>query len=434
MRCVIHRVLFACGLRGGPVPRRVQPLGTYGKITTERTSDAYLARTRYRDFNGRYHRLQAAGPTKSAAVDDLKSRIASFAEEAPDGDLTKRSKLTDAAEVWLDEIVLRGKLSQQSIDAYREAVDRFILPALGELRIGELTVGRLDRFCKALAKRSPSRARQARTVLSQIFALLVRHDVLATNPVAGTSPIPQTRSQVRALSVEELAHVRSLIATWRTGPDVHGPKPDGQIPLIFDVILGTSARIGEAVALRVCDVDLESTPATVTISGTLVKSKDQGRIRQNHPKHSKRWRVVSIPAFTADAIRQRLEVVGTDDPGQPIFCTKHGTWLAPGNVRRAWRDIRSDLGNELPRRSRPVRRHAAHVPQDRRDHPRPCRERRHRHGGRTPRTQLDGRHRGALRAADQAGQPRYRRDPRTTRSGVRKTDQWRRMTEATSRG
>ena len=42
-----------------------------------------------------------------------------------------------------------------------------------------------------------------------------------------------------------------------------GPKPDGQLALIFDVILGTGARIGEALAIRVCDVDL-SAPTGLT--------------------------------------------------------------------------------------------------------------------------------------------------------------------------
>lgn len=330
------------------MPRPVQPLGTFGTITAQKKGGVYYARARYRGFDGVYRRLQASATTRQTAIDELKVKIANFVEDDPAGDLTSRSRLREAAELWLEDIVFRDKLTQQSIDGYREAVERFILPVLGDFQIRELTVGRLDRFLKSLAQRSPARARQTRTVLSQIFGLLVRHDAVATNPVAGTSPVPLTRSKVRALSIEELALVRRLIASWRTGPNVHGPKPDGQLPLIFDVILGTSARIGEAVALRVCDVDLDVRPATVTVSGTLVRRKGGGPVRQNHPKHSKRWRIVSVPGFTAEAIRQRLDVVGDSDPEQPIFCTKHGTWLSPANVRRIWRDIRNDLDGELP--------------------------------------------------------------------------------------
>ena len=71
-----------------------------------------------------------------------------------------------------------------------------------------------------------------------------------------------------------------------------GPKPDGQLALIFDVILGTGARIGEALAIRVCDADLSA--PTVTISGTIVPHRGVGLVRQDHPKHTKHWRTVTV--------------------------------------------------------------------------------------------------------------------------------------------
>ncbi|MGH8827631.1 MAG: hypothetical protein ACRDVZ_08565 [Jiangellaceae bacterium] len=34
-----------------------------------------------------------------------------------------------------------------------------------------------------------------------------------------------------------------------------GPPPDGQLPQVIEVTLGTSGRIGEVLAIRKCDVD-----------------------------------------------------------------------------------------------------------------------------------------------------------------------------------
>ncbi|MCW2752180.1 MAG: hypothetical protein JWR83_3290 [Aeromicrobium sp.] len=329
--------------------RPVQPLGTFGAIKVKKSGSAYAATTRFRDFDGDYSKVQASGGSRTAAVNALKAKIATrLADQNGGEDLTRQSKLAEAAQLWLEEINGQDRLAQQTIDIYTETVNDVVLPALGSMRLSELTVGTLDRYFKKLAKDHPSRARRSRVVLSQIFALAVRHDALPINPVRATASLSRSHSEVRALSPIELGHVRDLIGRWRTGPDVRGPKPDGQLALIFDVILGTSARIGEALAVRVCDVNLDDDQATITISGTLVFRKGTGLVRQPHPKHSKDWRIVTIPPFAATAVRTRLAELDQAHGEQTIFCTKKRTFFSPANVRRTWRAIRADLGDQLP--------------------------------------------------------------------------------------
>ena len=101
-------------------------------------------------------------------------------------------------------------------------------------------------------------------------------------------------------------------------------------------------RIGEALAVRRCDVDLDAGQPLVSITSTIVFVCVQGFLRQPHPKHSKHWRTVTVPSFTAEALRERLAVTGEIDPEQTIFHTKAGTPLSPANVRRLWRS--SPLG------------------------------------------------------------------------------------------
>jgi integrase len=90
------------------------------------------------------------------------------------------------------------------------------------------------------------------------MALAVRHDAIRANPVQMTGPLKKPLNEVKVLRIAELTHIRRIIAEWRTAGTVMGPKPDGQLALIFDVILGTGARIGEALAIRVCDVDFSA--------------------------------------------------------------------------------------------------------------------------------------------------------------------------------
>ena len=69
-----------------------------------------------------------------------------------------------------------------------------------------------------------------------------------------------------------------------------GPRPDGQVRDVIEVPLRTSDRIGEAPALRKCDIDnsrrAEGLPMRVTATGTPVAIKGKGDFRQDFPKTS----------------------------------------------------------------------------------------------------------------------------------------------------
>jgi len=48
-------------------------------------------------------------------------------------------------------------------------------------------------------------------------------------------------------------------------------------------MLVTSARIGEVLAIRRCDVDATTSPATLRICGAIVSQRGVGTFRQPHP-------------------------------------------------------------------------------------------------------------------------------------------------------
>jgi len=328
--------------------RPTQPLGTFGKITVKRTRTGYVATTRFRELNGSYRRVTANGETATSAENRLKEKIAAGLPSQAEGDLNAQTKVRTVAEVWLKEIEQRQEHAPQTIEVYRDIVRRIILPGIGELRLGELTVGTLDRFLKAEAERGYSRGRHARVVLAQILDLAVRHDAMPRNPVRSTAPLRRSRSEIRSLTLEELAEIRRLLREHRKKPGLPGPPPDGQLAQVFELMLGTSARLGEALAIRRCDVDLDAEQPTVTITGTIVYVRGEGFLRQPHPKHSKYWRTVTIPSFTVAALRERLATAGELDPSQTMFHTKQGAPLSPANVRRLWRSIRDASAGLLP--------------------------------------------------------------------------------------
>lgn len=115
-------------------------------------------------------------------------------------------------------------------------------------------------------------------------------------------------------------------------------------------MLGTSDRIGEALALRKCDIDdsraAKELPMRVTVAGTLVVLTGKGVYRQDFPKTANSRRTLEVPEFAADVIRRRLKVL--EDKGMDedhlLFFTRRDTPLAPNNVRRTLRKMLADAG------------------------------------------------------------------------------------------
>jgi integrase len=197
---------------------------------------------------------------------------------------------------------------------------QLVMPAFEHYVLREITVRKVDQFIKTLATtKSYSMAKQARTVLSLAFGVAVRYGAVVKNPVRDTTRLRKPPSQAMAPAAKQVDAIRAALRGWRRGPGVPGPPPDGQLEQIIEVMLGTSARIGEVLAIRKCDVDVTSTPATVRICGTIVSPAGKPTHRQPHPKTAKSTRTVSVPSFTAKVLRQRLVVAASEDPRAPAF-------------------------------------------------------------------------------------------------------------------
>ena len=97
-------------------------------------------------------------------------------------------------------------------------------------------------------------------------------------------------------------------------------------------------------AIRKCDVDVTRTPATVRICGTIVSRAGKPSRRQPHPKTAKSTRTVSVPSFTAAVVRERLVVVGSEDPEHLLFFSRNHTPLTTNNIRRRLRNILAEAG------------------------------------------------------------------------------------------
>ena len=329
------------------MPRPRTPIGTFGEIYYEKAPGGrFRAFARFRDYDGQLRRVQATGTTQQAAARKLKELLAERAEQSvAQGELSGSSSFRQLVEVWLADLDLEGKVAPSTRALYERNMEKLVLPAFANYTLREITVRKVDQFIKTLAStKSYSTAKQARTVLSLAFGLAVRYDALRENPVRDTARLHKPPSQTMALTLDQVEGIRLAVRSWRRAPGTPGPPPDGQLEQIIEVMLGTSARIGEVLAIRKCDVDVTMSPATVRICGTIVSPAGKPTYRQPHPKTQKSTRVVSVPSFAAEAIRQRLVVVGPEAHDHLLFFTRNGTALTTNNIRRRLRAVLSEAG------------------------------------------------------------------------------------------
>jgi integrase len=311
-------------------------IGTYGRIGVRRQGSRFQVAARYRDADGRLRVVTARGESPSAAKANLKQRLLTRSGYGTSGMLSLSSSFADLVALWLADLELQD-LVDQTKENYRDDIRLHVLPAFQFFTLGEITTGRVERFLKSELAVSYSRAKHSRTMLNLLFGFALRYDAIPRNPVEGTSQLKKPKGTPEALTLTQIAAIRHAAATWRTGADVLGPKPDGQVRDVLEVLLGSALRIGEALALRPRDIRDGPQGMVIEVTGTVVLKTGHGAVRQSHPKTEHSVRRIALPEFAATVLRARLDAMGQNDTERTIFANRNGGPFSPYNVRRTFR-------------------------------------------------------------------------------------------------
>lgn len=322
------------------------PIGTFGTITIRRSNGGrYVARTRYRDWDGKSRHVQTTGTTRPAAERSLKKKLSERDLFHPGfSGMSADSSFPALVSYWFEDMDLEDRLSPTTRLLYERNMRTLVLPFFKEVTLREIGVARCDFFLKQLAKKSYNRARQARVVLRLALGLAVRHEILPRNPMDHVSRLRRPARTPDIYSADELKAIRAGISAWEQRPIKAGPKPDGQLGQVVEVMLGTSGRIGEVLAIRLGDLDLDAPIPSARISGTIVSRKGEPTHRQDHPKTARSVRRLALPGFALRAIQARLEKIRFTHPDTLLFSTRVGTPHTTNNIRRQLRDVMQQAG------------------------------------------------------------------------------------------
>lgn len=316
------------------MPRPPLVIGAWGKITRTKRDGVNVAKARYRDHDGVTRLMERTGRTAQIAENNLIEAMRDRLRLDGD-DITQDSTISATAERWFADQI-EGRRALNTERRYREIIDGVVVPGLGSVRLRELSVSRLDRFLKLTGhNRGAATARVTRTVLSGIVGMATRFGAVPSNMLRDVDIVKATAKEVVVLPLEQLWDLRAKMRADDLAVNRDLPDP-------VDFMLATGARIGEALAMRWPDIDLNNERPTATIRATVVWVNGRGETIQERPKSASSIRVVTLPGWAADMLRERKGRYPNDL--DLVFPSMWRTVRSPSNLRRQWRELRAAIG------------------------------------------------------------------------------------------
>lgn len=288
---------------------------------------------------GKYRRIsETVEGTKTFAKEYWQRRHTELTHQRDAGIHPSRQVLRDYLTEWL-ETIIRQERRPKTYRSYEQLIRIHIIPGLGSLRVDQLTAAQIREWMVRLGRPrteggaglSPASVTRCHAVLRAALAELVRREELEVNPCQkvrapkhNAKPIqPYTREECRAI-------LTSATGTrWET---------------LITMAIGSGLRLGELLALRWADIQLERQTLVVTRNLTDVANAE----RFGGPKTVEGLRTVALPPMVMAALRvhrktqveERLAAGDRWKDYDLVFCTHTGRPLLLRNVQRAWYAIR----------------------------------------------------------------------------------------------
>lgn len=287
----------------------------------------------FRDRRGKRRRIRRY--SVESAADAKRTLQAAWADEKVKLRLERpdsSQSVKELVELWWKDFEKSSNTRTQTKEQYRAAVDGYVIPTFGSLKVYELDPSTIHNGLEELADEALGRARFARVVLKHVGTFGVRSGVFETNPVTEDIALYKaTHKAPQALTVGQYRDVRQAVSAWITEPH-SGPARSTIVLDVLDFMVATGCRTGEALAVRWEDVQLGDSPS-VTFAGTIVEPrKGRPTYRQEFTKTSSGFRTVPIGPMAVALLMRRAGSDEVNDHGM-VFPNANGGLMAPNNFR-----------------------------------------------------------------------------------------------------
>ncbi len=238
------------------------------------------------------------------------------------GEYVEPAKITldEFLDRWL-ETAAKPKVATRTYEDYRYILERYVRPVLGIRRLDSLRPLDAQKLIGELEERglSPRTVRIAHGIFKSALAQAVRWQMLARNPAADVDLPKGRKTEMRALSCDEVARFRKAAKGSRRA-------------VLFDFALATGMRPSEYLALAWRDVDLDA--GTATVRRAIARVRGGWELKDTKTRSSRR--TIPLPGSLIAALREHrrdqaerilrigpayardLDLVFANEVGQPL--------------------------------------------------------------------------------------------------------------------
>lgn len=227
--------------------------------------------------------------------------------------LDKDTTVRQWSEEWL-EVYKKGKITQKSYDTYPQKLDGYILPAIGRMKLKDVTDVHLQRLMNEQEGKSFSHCTKVRMVLREMFGQAVQSRILTYDPARKLKLPTYAKGERRSLTAAERSAVLAVAATHRAG-------------LWVKMILYCGLRPGETLALKWKDIDFDAGVIHVH------EAKESGSKTIKAPKTDAGIRTVPVVSHFLRELKQARR-----SPFLNVFTqADQKTVMTEASMRNMWR-------------------------------------------------------------------------------------------------
>ena len=254
---------------------------------------------------------------------------------------------------WLND-VMKERISYNSYMSYRNVIENYAIPFLGNLNLMQINMGHIQKFYNDTAKKYKSIARLSKTVMETSLEYAKEKNLIMVNP-AFNVPLPKTQV-IKEEQVLNLEQIKTLIEASKDTP-IH-------LQILFAVLMGL--RKQEINALKYTDIDFINRKLYLKVQlGRRVNdtkddcprkmlTKQEVKLKTYHSE-----RILDIPDIVFEAILnekkkyERNRKRRINDKNNPFYdhnyicCSTYGKPRSKGFHRRYYLKLLQD--NNLPK-------------------------------------------------------------------------------------
>ncbi len=312
------------------------PIGQHGSVSyTTNANGSVTAYTRLRFPDGKLRPVKYTAASRAKADIGLEAKCrekSSYGGNSVQADM----RMSELRDLFLKD--REHKISDGSVTAYRSA-SKHIVERLGALSVVEAArPAVLQSFIDWLQEnRGAGVAKTCKTVLSGMFSIAIRNDVLTHNPAKELDRIKQSRD--RATDPIPLDKLHDVFAAMEGIPDL---VRNDEVELL-KFMCWTGLRVSEACGLCWDCVDLDA--GEISVERQSHYSKGRGIVLKDSTKTEAGRRKIRLASYAVAMLRARkVWLADRENPHNLVFPLPWGAIRDEGLLNRHIRENREKLG------------------------------------------------------------------------------------------